>query len=56
LSDSTVDLAPSSQLFQDLTAATHITYLAFKRVVFKDEPDFIQLLKALPNLQHLELA
>lgn len=24
LSDSTVDLAPSSQLFQDLTAATHI--------------------------------
>jgi hypothetical protein len=53
--DSTVDLAPGSQLFQDLTAATQMTALSFKKVVFKDEPDFIQLFHALPDLQKLEL-
>lgn len=53
--DSAVELAPGSQLFNDLTAATQLTALAFRNVVFKDEPDFLALFGALPDLQQLEL-
>lgn len=55
LHDSAVDMSPGSQLFQDLTAATQITTLSFRNVVFQHEPDLLLLFKALPNLQRFEL-
>jgi hypothetical protein len=55
LRDSTVDMSPGSQLFQDLTAATQLTGMSFRNVVFQDEPDFLKLFQALPSLQAVEL-